>query len=134
MNDFEPLTVRRGNIDGGLLTDGARVPVGDDRFGTVVEGFDERQEMVVRVAHLEQEALGGEVLVAVEQAVYPLAGTGADFAPEQFEGVARQSVVIVQIGRNQQTVRGGVEPCSAARTERIVLRRLSVRHAVWAAV
>ena len=28
----------------------------------------------------------------------------------------------------------GVEPCSAARTERIVPRRLSVRHAVWAAV
>lgn len=93
--------MRRGDIDGGLLTDGARVPVGDDRFGTVVEGFDERQEMVVRVAHLEQEALGGEVLVAVEQAVYPLAGTGADFASEQFEGVARQSVVIVQIGRDQ---------------------------------
>ena len=44
VNDFEPLAVRRGDIDGGLLTDGARVPVGDDRFGTVVEGFDERRK------------------------------------------------------------------------------------------
>ena len=75
--------------------------------GRRIERLDERQEVIVRVAHFEREAPVGEILVTVKKAVDAFAGGEADFALKQFDGVGGQCVVVIEIGSNQQLRRGG---------------------------
>ena len=93
-----------------------------------IERLDERQEVIVRVAHFEREAPVGEILVTVKKAVDAFAGGEADFALKQFDGVGGQCVVVIEIGSDQQLRRGGVaSPSRPASRPEIVVRRLSVR-------
>lgn len=102
--------------------------VGNDGFGVRIERLDERQKVVVRVAHFEREAPVGEILVTVKKAVDAFAGRRADFALKQFDGVGGQCVVVIEIGSDQQLRRGGVTcPSRPASRSEIVVRRLSVR-------
>ena len=94
--------------------------------GRRIERLDERQEVVVRVAHFEREAPVGEILVTVKKAVDAFAGGEADFALKQFDGVGGQCVVVIEIGSNQQ-LRGRASPSRPASRPEIVVRRLSVR-------
>ena len=100
--------------------------VGNDGFGVRIERLDERQEVIVRVAHFEREAPVGEILVTVKKAVDAFAGGEADFALKQFDGVGGQCVVVIEIGSNQQ-LRGRASPSRPASRPEIVVRRLSVR-------
>lgn len=107
MHDFEPLVLIGGEVDRRLLADGFGMTVGNDGFGVRIERLDERQEVIVRVAHFEREAPVGEILVTVKKAVDAFAGGEADFALKQFDGVGGQCVVVIEIGSNQQLRRGG---------------------------
>lgn len=128
VHDFEPLALIGGEVDRRLLADGFGMTVGNDGFGVRIERLDERQEVIVRVAHFEREAPVGEILVTVKKAVDAFAGGEADFALKEFDGVGGQCVVVIEIGSNQQLRRGGVaSPSRPASRPEIVVRRLSVR-------
>lgn len=128
VHDFEPLAPIGGKVDRRLLADGFGMTVGNDGFGVRIERLDERQEVVVRVAHFEREAPVSEILVTVKKAVDAFAGRRADFALKQFDGVGGQCVVVIEIGSDQQLRRGGVTcPSRPASRSEIVVRRLSVR-------
>ena len=71
-----------------------------------IERLGEGQEVIVRIAHLEREAAVGEILVTVQQAVNPFAGSGTQLALQQFDDIGRKGVVVIQVSGDQQ-LRGG---------------------------
>lgn len=72
-----------------------------------IERLGEGQEVIVRIAHLEREAAVGEILVTVQQAVNPFAGSGTQLALQQFDDIGRKGVVVIQVSGDQQ-LRGGI--------------------------
>lgn len=71
--------------------------VGNDGFGMRIERLGEGQEVIVRIAHLEREAAVGEILVTVQQAVNPFAGSGTQLALQQFDDIGRKGVVVIKL-------------------------------------
>ena len=100
-----------------------------------IERLGEGQEVIVRIAHLEREAAVGEILVTVQQAVNPFAGSGTQLALQQFDDIGRKGVVVIQVSGDQQLRGGDFLPFRSHDTYAvIVVRRFSVRLAACAAV
>lgn len=89
--------------------------VGNDGFGMRIERLGEGQEVIVRIAHLEREAAVGEILVTVQQAVNPFAGSGTQLALQQFDDIGRKGVVVIQVSGDQQLRGGGFSSLPVAR-------------------